>query len=390
MNEKVIQIVALLFKDVQPSDEVQALHDEVLNNCQDRFADLTRNGLSEEEALAAVMESLKGMDDVLKEYPRQDAPDFKELNLDDAEIAEDSCTKDTENPVRAHFNSRDIQVIESNLTFCDVRVETSESDFSMEITGPVFSELKEDGTLRFWQEKVADNLFKGISWEQSFNSFESFGDAIGKLGQNIGQLVNRGLKLEAQEAKLLLQIPASMHPDIRIRTTSGEISWEKASPGREFTLGSTSGDIQVAIDNSFLLPRADISTTSGEAEIRLSAEEAFLHTVSGDISWEGDAGSLEMVSTSGDAEAVGRIRDIRMNSTSGDLNLELLEDGKVTVTVNTVSGDIDVRLPAASREVSAELNTVSGDIRQRGISIVPDAPIQISANTISGDLKICN
>ena len=38
MNEKVTQMVDLLFRDVQSSEEVQALHDEVLNNCQDRFA----------------------------------------------------------------------------------------------------------------------------------------------------------------------------------------------------------------------------------------------------------------------------------------------------------------------------------------------------------------
>ena len=40
MNEKVTQMVDLLFRDVLFSGEVQALYDEVLNNCQDRFADL--------------------------------------------------------------------------------------------------------------------------------------------------------------------------------------------------------------------------------------------------------------------------------------------------------------------------------------------------------------
>ena len=71
MNAKVTQMIELLFRDVEGSEEVQALHDEVLNNCHDRFEDLVRSGLSEDEALAAVMESLTGMEDVLKEYPRK-------------------------------------------------------------------------------------------------------------------------------------------------------------------------------------------------------------------------------------------------------------------------------------------------------------------------------
>ena len=36
MNTKVTQMIELLFRDVQESDEVQALREEVLNNCQDR------------------------------------------------------------------------------------------------------------------------------------------------------------------------------------------------------------------------------------------------------------------------------------------------------------------------------------------------------------------
>ena len=50
MSTKVTQMIDLLFRDLEPSEEVQALHDEVLNNCQERFDDLIRNHLSEEEA----------------------------------------------------------------------------------------------------------------------------------------------------------------------------------------------------------------------------------------------------------------------------------------------------------------------------------------------------
>ena len=89
MNTHVTQMVELLFQNVQTSEEVQALHDEVMNNCQERYQDLISHGISEEEATAAVMESLKGMDEVLREYPqREKTPEANTDEAMDPEIAD--------------------------------------------------------------------------------------------------------------------------------------------------------------------------------------------------------------------------------------------------------------------------------------------------------------
>ena len=379
MNEKVTQMISLLFKDIKMSDEVQALRSEVLNNCQDRFADLVSSGLSEEEALSAVMESLSGMEDVLKEYPREE--------------------KDTEAPAEAekqegpslfHFTPDQILAIDAQLTGCDVEIQLSEEDFNLRQSGKVFSRLDPDGTLRLWQERTSDDLFRGISWERTFDSFESFGDALGKLGQNLSELVSRGFRSEEEDARVLIRLPRSVHPDIRIRTTGGNISWDGAVPGAEFSLRSTSGDIRVRMEEGFLLPRAEISSTSGDAELHLSAEEIHISSVSGDITWDGDAGTLIANSTSGDVEACGLARSACVNTTSGDLSLELTEDAPAEIEVVSVSGDIDLRLPHSVRQISASLKSVSGDIRQRGVEITEDASISIEASTVSGDLRIRN
>ena len=60
MNATVQRIVELLFEDLEISAEVQAIKDEVMNNCQERYEDLLAQGLSEDEATGAVVESLKG------------------------------------------------------------------------------------------------------------------------------------------------------------------------------------------------------------------------------------------------------------------------------------------------------------------------------------------
>ena len=40
-NETVERIVNLLFQDVEMTDEVQALYDETMSNCQERYQDMT-------------------------------------------------------------------------------------------------------------------------------------------------------------------------------------------------------------------------------------------------------------------------------------------------------------------------------------------------------------
>lgn len=384
MNEKVTQLVDLLFRDVLFSEEVQALHDEVLNNCQDRFTDLLHSGLSEDEALAAVMESLKGMEDVLQEYPKR-SPVGSETNT---KAIPESDPETFSSPSPVCFSPDEIRAISGHLNNCDIKVLLSENDCSLETQGKVHYELVPDGTLRLWQEKNSEHLLQGISWTESLNSFEHFSDAINQLARNLSHLVSSGFKSGLEENRIILRLPVSAHPAVNLLTASGDIDWDSVIPGSEFILRSTSGDIRVEVDRSFLLPHVQVGTTSGDAELRFSAEKVHLATVSGDITWEGSASTAEICSTSGDLELRGDFSDLTMSSTSGDLKLELLSSQPAKMNVSTVSGDIDVHLPVSVQEISASLKSVSGEIRQRGIQHVDNAPIQLRANTVSGDLKL--
>lgn len=70
MNETVKRIVEILFQDTEMTEEVQAMRDELMDNCQQRYEDLVAQGRSEDEAIALVVESLKGMEEVIGAYPR--------------------------------------------------------------------------------------------------------------------------------------------------------------------------------------------------------------------------------------------------------------------------------------------------------------------------------
>lgn len=392
MNTRVTQMVELLFRDVEVTDEVAALHDEVLDNCQDRFDDLLKNGVSEDEALAAVVESLKGMEDVLKDYPRKGSAGGEkepEKTKSTGEKAEEET--DSREPRTICFNTADVGAIQAQLTGCDIEIAEGEGDkVVLEKQGRIHYSRESDGTLKIWQERVSENLFKGVSWEESFSSFEHFGDAINRIAQNFSNLFAEKVGTGGDEAgeKVVLRLPRTFHPDVNLRTTRGDINWSGVVPGSSLVLSTTSGDIRMRIDRRYLLQRAEITTISGDAEIKLSAETVRVNTVSGDITWEGDAGMLEMNSTSGDASAKGRIRRMDLNSTSGDLNLELEEDVSSEVDTNTVSGNINIRLPDTVNGVVAKLSTVSGETRTRGVDLVNESPVVIQAKTVSGNLVI--
>ena len=387
MNTKVTQMIELLFRDVQPSEEVQALRDEVMNNCQERFEDLIRSGLSEEEALAAVMESLKGMEDVLREYPRKEEETLPETAA--AEKASAAAEKDG-GQEQACFPPETVKAIQVQLAGCRVEVEQAGDEVILEKQGKVHWELEADGTLRIWQERAAENLFRGISWENSVSSFEHFGDALNRLAQNLTEMISGKIGEIGgnPETRLLIRLPESFHPEVNIHTMSGSVSWRDAAPGGSFALGTTSGDILVRINQEILLKDAEITSTSGAAELHMSAETARVTTVSGNILWDGDAGVLDMNSTSGAVSAGGRIRMANLKSTSGKLSLELADDLPAEVNANTVSGNIHLKLKGNRGEARARLSSVSGQIRTHGVDLSEDAPVTIEAGTVSGSLQI--
>ena len=64
MNASITGIIDVLFKDTAMNNETRALYEELLNNCQEHYDDLVSRGVSETEALDAVVESLQGMKEV--------------------------------------------------------------------------------------------------------------------------------------------------------------------------------------------------------------------------------------------------------------------------------------------------------------------------------------
>ena len=433
MNETVARIVELLFQDVEMNDEVKAIHDEVMNNCQERFGDLLDRGFEEDEAIAAVVESLKGMEEVLAGYPHKSV----EPETDSFEETSRPQQAVLVGRGRAGFSAQGLRRVSVDLKSEDVIVEPSPDEVTHVICDIGENEKHlvaivakmVDGELRVTREKSED----GGEWTKKhmkvggadihFNfkdlNFESIGDLINKVMGNIQMNFGDGETVR-------VQVPASVRLEqVEVRTASGDVSVNDVTTDA-LDVSSRSGDLTVALPGDRMLRHAELRTTSGDAEARLSAKEAALHSMSGDLRFVGAARALDISSTSGDVtvkleedacekcsvrsvsgdvECTGVARqmtagttsgDIELNTTSeevsfssvsGDVNVKSRNDRLRSVEGRTVSGDVIIRLPESVKGADVSFSTTSGDVRQK-VPYVEGAPLRISLQTVSGLIDV--
>lgn len=162
----------------------------------------------------------------------------------------------------------------------------------------------------------------------------------------------------------------------RLNTASGEI--EISGCQGENTLSTASGDIAAAGCSPATLK---INTASGDIEIGDCSGDLAFQTVSGDVS-ASLSGNVRGQTVSGDIDIkAGKSGEVKINSTSGDIQFNgLISEGNCSA-VATVSGDVSIGLASGSSAM-IEAVTLSGDI-DCGLEL---AESRKSSRTLSGKL----
>jgi DUF4097 and DUF4098 domain-containing protein YvlB len=155
---------------------------------------------------------------------------------------------------------------------------------------------------------------------------------------------------------LVLRVPREA--SLVVTGVSADVTIEEAG-GRLLEAESVSGDVEATGD----VERLEISSVSGDVEFQGSAQRTVAESVSGDVSVDGVDGEIEVSLVSGDLELVAGVLDLgRFEAVSGTLDLEVSVADGGRLTVETMSGDVLLRLPAGQQgEIRAQ--TFSGDIR---------------------------
>ena len=160
-------------------------------------------------------------------------------------------------------------------------------------------------------------------------------------------------------------------------------------------------------DLTVLLPRTvaenltavDLSGVSADFAVdKLTVRESFsFDTTSGKLKTEvltATGAKADVNSVSGDIELNGSFREVKAGSTSGEIDL-MLRNAPAAVEVSTVSGEVDVELPAGTG-FTLDYSTVSGELEcdfpltksVDGKYVCGDGACRMEIGTTSGSLSV--
>ena len=348
MNATVERIVNLLFEDLQESEEVVALREEVMNNCQERYRDLREQGLTEDDAIGQVVESLKGMEEMLASYPKKKAEPRDPFG-------EESFAKDGVDSVHR---------LRAELMDACLTVEPSPDGgihCKMDGPGSPFIRVKQEG----------DCLLVTQNQESGGN-----GSAFSWLGGLVRIWASGGCDIR-------LQLPWAVSlKNVNVHTMSGDVTWRKV-PADGMEVRTASGDTRL---EGFSGGEIRIHSASGDIDLRGDCTRLSMESMSGDIEWAGTAERVLCKTASGDVDLNGDFREIEASSVSGDVDLRVCGTETDRIQLKSVSGDVELTLPRGVR-ADAQTSSVSGDVRN---NTDPDAEkaVQVKASTVSGDITI--
>jgi DUF4097 and DUF4098 domain-containing protein YvlB len=202
---------------------------------------------------------------------------------------------------------------------------------------------------------------------------------------------------ESRMGDTLLDLKVPRNAEMKIGVVSADVALSGVA-GRALDVNSVSGKLRLDSDAKEI----EVDSVSGNIELTGKAERAHLETVSGNVRARGLGGTIKFETVSGDVDSEsGEYREISAGTVSGDINLRGRPARDARIDVETMSGDVHLYLPA---DVSARLRatTFSGDIRSDfgtvreeehgpGSSLdatVGDGDMRVTLQTFSGDIEV--
>jgi hypothetical protein len=144
---------------------------------------------------------------------------------------------------------------------------------------------------------------------------------------------------------------------------------------------------------------SSVSTVSGSVVVDGTRGALAAKTVSGDVAVRAHTGPLSLNSVSGEIAASGELTVVAATTVSGRLTLDV-SSGTASVTANSVSGDVTLRLPAG-KGVRVAGHSVSGRLvvdsleyggngpGRRNVDISSgDGTCHVQVNTVSGNVTV--
>ncbi|MBR6164581.1 MAG: DUF4097 family beta strand repeat protein [Clostridia bacterium] len=388
MNATIHGIIDHMFRDVADNAETRALHEELLNNCLEHYDDLIQRGMSETEAIDAVVDSLKGMKEVIDEYPKKAGMEVKEKEPDIPVIEADAPRQEPpaeEKPKEFICSPEEIRILRTDLKACDLVVGVS-SDRSIHVRCEDMEQILCEKSGNALWIKALDKTKKTIAEAGKKMSNEEF--SLKGLLNFIGKAIESAASNISVSWNVYIDLPAGLQlAEMELNSKSGDVELHSTLPER-LSIHCMSGDVTVEAADGTSAVRAALSTMSGDIEMNGNAGTLIMSSMSGDVTANGCYQTAELKSTSGEADLNGSAGQIRMHSVSGDVTAELQNSDVTRIEGRSTSGDVTIRLAAGTDSVHTAMSSVSGSTACRFADSGAGARLQITASSVSGDVSI--
>ena len=401
MNDTVKRIVEILFQDTEMTEEATAIKDEIMNNCQERYSDLVARGMTEDEAIAEVVESLKGMEEVIGEFPKVKKEPEKRTN----EAGESDLL----------FDPGQVSLVDVHMISEDVAFEGSMDDMIHVLYNqeelPYLRVYVQNGRLLVERDEVAARSSKprkgysgNLRVEINGDDVKVAGDSVTRIFKSLGDMVR--INIRGCDDQVRVQLPGSWaNAAVRCGTTNGNINLEEVNLAqlsihttngdvemtdasvRNVSVQTTSGNVTLTLEEGEV-QKANVRTTSGDIELTVEKCAACsIQSMSGDVTLAGKYDELNISTVSGDVEAEGAFITVQGRTVSGDFSIDSQEDTLQSVNATTTSGDVEISVSDSSVSADVRTQTISGDVFNR-LAYRGEPSVKINVKTVSGDITV--
>ena len=389
MNATINGIIDHMFRNTADNAESRALHEELLNNCLEHYEDLVSRGMSETEAIDAVVDSLKGMKEVIDELPKKPGYAAEEKQVPYIQVEEKEKkeeTKQAEPPKEKRteytFDPATVRVLKTDMKGCDLQIGPS-PDGLIHVRCEEMDQMICEASSGVLRVRVAD-VSSSVADDPLLSGKDiSARSILNFLGKALGSAVSR----ITVSWNVYIDLPASALEEMELDARSGDIVLKTAFP-KKISAHTASGDVRLESDAGETALKIEAGSMSGEVEVFGNADALTLTSMSGEVTAKGTFGTVVMKSTSGDVQLTGYAESLRLNSVSGDVNADLRNTDVRLIEAAATSGDVEIKLAPGTDSVSASMRTVSGSASCKYPDAGQAAALKISAASVSGDVRI--
>jgi len=407
IETKIIIMVTNRLAAAGDCDAKTEMIEELSENLYQRYIELEKSGMTEEEALAQAMGSLGDVDELLAYLKETEAAetggnaagctdkdrsaDTEEQGSDYGDFGHDSAGDPYGEKGHSHFRdgweSSISGIVNSALSKAKEAVDMA-VDAAKDVSGQI-KEKYPDGVFNQFNTQKNREIISTVVAAETLHSLDIRminGDVDIRKNESGSDQVEIETDIEEVEIMVrddgVLSVSQTSTASATFFFMRGIRSlkvtvWLPEKAWRRFNISTVSGDIY--INRMISSDYAELSTTSGDVNIGvMAADEMMIHTVSGDICGRGmNGGMLTGSSKSGDIDICGHLQRCEFTSASGDIDFS----GTVTdCKCASSSGDVDLDFEALPGKLDA--SSSSGDC---DVEVPTDRGFSLSYRTVSGE-----